>query len=432
MSAEKHQNIFVDAFAFMLNVASSVLIIFVNKQLMRPPEAGGAGFNFCTFEDTMHALAGRSHVMHHTAVTLCALHYIGCSFYMWVLQAMGKVKRVDVPLQGKDCQRPMLRCLSDPLHTRSCCLHAGCGRLHRVSQRLAPREQRRLLPGMLMSMSSLRHHHHPRSPSSSSSPLCALSSTSGLAAAFPPPSSLPSPWWPSASALCTSVLLRMMTACPPHVHCTLFFSFVPSFSFHSSPLFLSTRPQPTNRTVSGDTSARNLFGTIVAGMSVIGSGMQQILCRSVQQKNSLSSQEMLLRVAPLQGITLLLLGPPLDYYVTKGAWVTEYQWTGMAMFWMLLSCSVAILVNISQFMTLGRFTAVTYQVLGHSKTILVLLGGWLIFREVITPKQAGGMAMAVAGMVWCVGGAHRACCMFCAGMAARRARKSPRLPRRSK
>lgn len=157
-----------------------------------------------------------------------------------------------------------------------------------------------------------------------------------------------------------------------------------------------------HRTVSGDTSARNLFGTIIAGMSVIGSGMQQILCRSVQQRNSLSSQEMLLRVAPLQGITLLVLGPPLDYFVTKGSWVTEYQWTGTAMFWMLLSCSVAILVNISQFMVLGRFTAVTYQVLGHSKTILVLLGGWLVFREIITPKQAGGMAMAVAGMVWYV------------------------------
>lgn len=105
---------------------------------------------------------------------------------------------------------------------------------------------------------------------------------------------------------------------------------------------------------------------------------------------------------PLQGITLLLLGPPIDYFVTKGTWVTEYQWTGTAAFWMLLSCSIAILVNISQFMVLGRFTAVTYQVLGHSKTILVLVGGWLVFREVISSKQAGGMAMAVAGMVWYV------------------------------
>ena len=40
------------------------------------------------------------------------------------------------------------------------------------------------------------------------------------------------------------------------------------------------------------------------------------------------------------------------------------------------------------------------QVLGHSKTILVLVGGWIVFREVITSKQAMGMALAVAGMIW--------------------------------
>lgn len=40
------------------------------------------------------------------------------------------------------------------------------------------------------------------------------------------------------------------------------------------------------------------------------------------------------------------------------------------------------------------------QVLGHAKTFLVLLGGWLIFREVITGQQLLGMGIAVAGMVW--------------------------------
>jgi solute carrier family 35 protein E3 len=39
------------------------------------------------------------------------------------------------------------------------------------------------------------------------------------------------------------------------------------------------------------------------------------------------------------------------------------------------------------------------QVLGHSKTILVLLGGWLFLGDIITARQAGGMALAVLGMV---------------------------------
>lgn len=39
------------------------------------------------------------------------------------------------------------------------------------------------------------------------------------------------------------------------------------------------------------------------------------------------------------------------------------------------------------------------QVLGHSKTILVLLGGWLFLGDMISGRQAAGMVMAVAGMV---------------------------------
>lgn len=37
--------------------------------------------------------------------------------------------------------------------------------------------------------------------------------------------------------------------------------------------------------------------------------------------------------------------------------------------------------------------------LGHSKTILVLLGGWLFLGDVISGRQLAGMVLAVLGMV---------------------------------
>lgn len=47
-----------------------------------------------------------------------------------------------------------------------------------------------------------------------------------------------------------------------------------------------------------------------------------------------------------------------------------------------------------------RWTLVlTWQVLGHTKTILVLLGGVLLFGDKVSSKQLAGMALAVAGMV---------------------------------
>ena len=39
------------------------------------------------------------------------------------------------------------------------------------------------------------------------------------------------------------------------------------------------------------------------------------------------------------------------------------------------------------------------QVLGHTKTILVLLGGWMFLGDQISGRQFAGMCLAVAGMV---------------------------------
>lgn len=58
----------------------------------------------------------------------------------------------------------------------------------------------------------------------------------------------------------------------------------------------------------------------------------------------------------------MLLGPFLDRYVSA-AWVFNYDWNVPALSCLALSCACAVGVNISQFMCLGRFSAVSYQVL---------------------------------------------------------------------
>lgn len=45
---------------------------------------------------------------------------------------------------------------------------------------------------------------------------------------------------------------------------------------------------------------RNLLGLIVAAISVVSSGMQQILCRTLQKQHALSANELLSNTAPGQ------------------------------------------------------------------------------------------------------------------------------------
>ena len=62
-----------------------------------------------------------------------------------------------------------------------------------------------------------------------------------------------------------------------------------------------------------------------------------------------------------QGWSLLFVGPFMDYYVV-GAWVLDFHWVTPAAVALAASCALAVLVNLSQFACLGRFTAVSYQV----------------------------------------------------------------------
>lgn len=67
----------------------------------------------------------------------------------------------------------------------------------------------------------------------------------------------------------------------------------------------------------------------------------------------------------------------------------------------LLSCTIAIGTNLSQFICIGRFTAVSFQVLGHMKTVLVLILGFLFFgKEGLNLHVVLGMFIAILGMIW--------------------------------
>lgn len=65
----------------------------------------------------------------------------------------------------------------------------------------------------------------------------------------------------------------------------------------------------------------------------------------------------------------------------------------------LLSCALAVVCNMSQYLCIGRFSAVSFQVLGHMKTVCVLILGWILFDSALTSKNILGMMLAVLGMI---------------------------------
>ncbi|OMO72140.1 hypothetical protein CCACVL1_17925 [Corchorus capsularis] len=142
----------------------------------------------------------------------------------------------------------------------------------------------------------------------------------------------------------------------------------------------------------------NAQGFICACVAVLSTSLQQITIGSLQKKYSIGSFELLSQTAPIQALSLLLLGPFIDYYLT-GNLLPSYKLASAALFFILLSCSLAVFCNISQYLCIGRFSATSFQVLGHMKTVCVLMLGWILFDSELTLKNILGMAIAVLGMV---------------------------------
>ncbi|PKA58495.1 UDP-galactose transporter 2 [Apostasia shenzhenica] len=144
----------------------------------------------------------------------------------------------------------------------------------------------------------------------------------------------------------------------------------------------------------------NTRGLMAAAIAVWSTALQQYYVHFLQRKYALGSFNLLGHTAPGQAASLLLLGPFVDYWLTSKR-VDAFNYNVIAVFFIILSCIIAIGTNLSQFICIGRFTAVSFQVLGHMKTILVLVLGFFFFgKEGLNLHVILGMILAVVGMIW--------------------------------
>lgn len=142
----------------------------------------------------------------------------------------------------------------------------------------------------------------------------------------------------------------------------------------------------------------NAKGFICACVAIFSSSLQQILIGSLQKKYSIGSFELLSKTAPIQAFSLLVVGPLVDYLLS-GKFIMKYNMSSGCFLFILLSCGLAVFCNISQYLCIGRFSAVSFQVIGHMKTVCILTLGWLLFDSAMTFKNVAGMIVAIVGMV---------------------------------
>lgn len=152
------------------------------------------------------------------------------------------------------------------------------------------------------------------------------------------------------------------------------------------------------------------------------------MTNTIQKKFKVSSTQLLYQTCPYQSATLLFFGPYLDKLLTNLN-VFAFKYTTqvtvrfkiicvltfelkliiLLMYFQLLfstlqmvivlSCMISIAVNFSTFLVIGKTSPVTYQVLGHLKTCLVLAFGYIIVHDPFSWRNILGILVAMVGMI---------------------------------
>ncbi|KAK4764623.1 hypothetical protein SAY86_025713 [Trapa natans] len=142
----------------------------------------------------------------------------------------------------------------------------------------------------------------------------------------------------------------------------------------------------------------NALGSFLSMFAVVTTCIAQIMTNTIQKKFKVSSTQLLYQSCPYQAITLFVIGPFLDGLLTNQN-VFAFKYTPQVLFFIVLSCLISVSVNFSTFLVIGKTSPVTYQVLGHLKTCLVLGFGYILLHDPFSWRNIFGILIAVVGMV---------------------------------
>ena len=156
----------------------------------------------------------------------------------------------------------------------------------------------------------------------------------------------------------------------------------------------------------------NFIGSIVSLLAIATTCVSQIWTGTMQKDFGVNSTQLLYAASPYMAGILALIALPLDVGLSGGGQVgtksTSSSFTEEStddslfvaiVMVALLTCFIAVLVNFSTFLVIGKCDAVTYQVLGHLKTVLVLGFGFFVLGNPISSRNIFGILVALVGMV---------------------------------
>ncbi|KAF2738528.1 hypothetical protein EJ04DRAFT_428494 [Polyplosphaeria fusca] len=134
-----------------------------------------------------------------------------------------------------------------------------------------------------------------------------------------------------------------------------------------------------------------LFGIIIATLAFCSTALYQIWIGKKIEDFAVSAPQLLLNQAPISVLLLIPFVPFFDKMPDLSVVPTNILYSVCA------SGIMASLYNLSQFLIIGRTSALTFNIVSHLKTICILSIGWYSEGKILTAKEWCGVGLALGG-----------------------------------
>ncbi|XP_041114196.1 solute carrier family 35 member E3-like [Polyodon spathula] len=141
----------------------------------------------------------------------------------------------------------------------------------------------------------------------------------------------------------------------------------------------------------------NFLGILFATLGVFVTALYQVWVGAKQHELQVNSMQLLYYQAPMSSAILLTCVPFFEPFTGEGG--VFGPWSAPALGMVLLSGLIAFLVNLSIYWIIGNTSPVTYNMFGHFKFCITLLGGYALFQDQLTLNQGIGILCTLAGIL---------------------------------
>jgi solute carrier family 35 protein E3 len=139
----------------------------------------------------------------------------------------------------------------------------------------------------------------------------------------------------------------------------------------------------------------NFLGSIYAALAIASTAHNQMMTGELQKELKINGPELQLAIMPEQFSIGVVCAMVLENLGENNFAMAHFTSTDIML--MLLTCVFAIGVNVSTVQLIGKTSSITYQVVGHAKTVLLLVLGYIFFPSPWESRKQ--MIKAIVGIL---------------------------------